>query len=60
MSFGDVQATLDSILILSGGGAVNLELDRCWDDCDNCGDCCDLDCLLPLWLYYYVRKFSFT
>jgi len=42
MSFGNVQATLDNIPILGGGGDVDVDLDAC---CDDCGDCdCDLDC----------------
>eukprot|EP00486_Rosalina_sp_Unknown_P002218 CAMPEP_0201575932 /NCGR_PEP_ID=MMETSP0190_2-20130828/21376_1 /ASSEMBLY_ACC=CAM_ASM_000263 /TAXON_ID=37353 /ORGANISM="Rosalina sp." /LENGTH=670 /DNA_ID=CAMNT_0048006147 /DNA_START=227 /DNA_END=2239 /DNA_ORIENTATION=+ len=44
MSFGDVQATMDNIPILGGGGDLDIDIDGCCDDC-NCGDCdCDLDC----------------
>eukprot|EP00487_Bulimina_marginata_P003675 TRINITY_DN18859_c0_g1_i1.p1 TRINITY_DN18859_c0_g1~~TRINITY_DN18859_c0_g1_i1.p1 ORF type:complete len:112 (+),score=19.71 TRINITY_DN18859_c0_g1_i1:17-352(+) len=49
MSFGDVQATLDNIPILGGGGDIDLDIDACCDDC-NCDcdlDCdCDCDCLV--------------
>eukprot|EP01084_Bolivina_argentea_P183569 316736_1 len=41
MSFGDVQATLDNIPILGGGGDFDMEMDACCDDC-NCD--CDMDC----------------
>merc|ERR1712130_128736 len=42
MSFGDVQATLDNVPILGGGGDIDLDMDAC---CDDCGDCdCDMDC----------------
>eukprot|EP01084_Bolivina_argentea_P250608 419975_1 len=49
MSFGDVQATLDNIPILGGGGDIDLDIDACCDDC-NC-DCdmdgaCSCDCLI--------------
>merc|ERR1712141_552700 len=38
MSFGDVQATLDNIPILGGGGDIEMDIDACCEDCDAC-DC---------------------
>jgi len=47
MSFGDVQATLDNIPILGGGGEIDLDFDACCDDCDcDCDADCDCDCIV--------------
>jgi len=48
MSFGDVQATLDNVPILGGGGDIEMDIDACCEDCDAC-DCdadCDCDCIV--------------
>lgn len=45
MSFGDVNATMDNIPILGGGGDLDLDVDGCCGDGECCGDAdCDCDC----------------